>query len=286
MAPINITPIGIVHSEFVDSHELKVSSHQSTIEIFSPYLDALWRLEEHSHIWAVGWFHQASRDLLRVTPRVNTDLPEYGVFGLRSPVRPNPIGLSAVRLLNINNNILTVQGLDFVDGTPIIDIKPYYEQDIIFSPVTPYIKPKEPELLEAVLFKEALKHHQEECNQLYLGVKMCLAAERLFGRLTAPDLKVTVCGTGCLADTIQGITRARVANPDRFSFVESLSRTESRWERSSQSAIITLKNNREGQLVQDQPFESLFDIKVLTKESQLPYVRIFKRRNQGQPSLF
>lgn len=264
-APIIIEPIGIVHSDFLKPDHVRVDVSQSTIEVFPQYGEALWRLGEHSHIWVMGWFHQARRDILRVLPRINTELGEYGVFGLRAFSRPNPIGLTPVKLVGIEGNILTVDGLDFIDGTPVVDIKPYYEQDIIFSPRTPYIKPREPRMLEEIFFKAALKHHQEECDQLALAVKMCMAAEEIFGHLNAQDLKVHVEGSLCLADVIQGICNARLANPARFSFEENPARALSCWENNSRRAAISLKPEAGLCLLEAQPHQALFDIKVWHK---------------------
>lgn len=264
-APIMIEPIGIVHNDFLKPDHVRVEVSQATIEIFPQYRDALLRLGEHSHIWVMGWFHQARRDILRVIPRINEELGEYGVFGLRAFSRPNPIGLTPVKLVAIEDNILTVDGLDFIDGTPVVDIKPYYEQDIIFSPDTPYIKPRESRMVEQMLFKAALNHHQEECEQLILAVKMCVAAEEIFGQLTAPELKVHVEGSSCLADAIQGICKARLANPERFSFVENSMKAECRWENRQRRAAIGLNPAAGLCGIKVQPYQSLFDIKVWDK---------------------
>jgi hypothetical protein len=213
----------------------------------------------------MGWFHEARRDILRVVPRINAELGEYGVFGLRAFSRPNPIGLTVVKLVGIEDNILTVDDLDFINGTPIIDIKPYYEQDIVFSPGTPYIKPRESKMLEEMLFKAALKHHQEKCDQLVLAVKMCMAAEEIFGHLQAQNLKVHVEGSLCLADVIQGLCNARLANPERFSFEHNPDKAISYWENNHRRAAISPSPATSLCLLQAQPYQALFDIKVWDK---------------------
>jgi tRNA-Thr(GGU) m(6)t(6)A37 methyltransferase TsaA len=260
---INIEPIGIVRSDFKDPHEKKVSKSGAVIEIYPQYSDALLRLGEHSHIWVLGWFHAAVRNVLRVRPRINLDLPEYGVFGMRSPSRPNPVGLTVTKLEAVEDNLLYVQRLDFIDGTPIIDIKPYFEQDIIFSPRTPYIKPKEALMLEEIMMKEALYHHQEECPPLLLGIKMCLAAERELGQLTASDVVVSVTGPSCLADTVQGLTRARLANPPRFSFHESGSETEVRWQKGSRQVIVRPRSDLDLSAIKEQSYAEVLEIVTL-----------------------
>lgn len=260
---INLVSIGIVHNDYINPNEAQIGSRKSTIEIFSEYTDALLRVTEHSHIWVIGWFHEAKRDVLRVIPRMNKDLPEYGVFGLRTFSRPNPIGLTPVKLVRISDNLLYVEGLDFIDGTPVIDIKPYYERDIIFSPDTPYIKPKSAAVLEEIMLRDALNHHQEECPQLLLGVKMCMAAEKELGNITSKDLKVTIQGSRCLADTIQGITKARLANPCRMLYNETPQNSETKWEKGNKTVTVTLKETRDLKGIKGIPYENLFNIEVI-----------------------
>lgn len=219
MEKINLEPIAYVRSVYNDPATIPMYGQKAIIELNPEYLEGLLRIEEHSHFWVLSWFHQAKRDVLKTVPyRIDPNLPEYGVFGLRAPIRPNPIGLSLVRLLKVEDNKLYVQGLDAIDGTPVLDIKPYFEQDIIFSPETPYISPADLEMRREAMLKEALKHHQEDCPELQLAVRMALLAEEEMGKLNSPDLLVKVIGSPCLADCLQGLTRARLANPSRFVF--------------------------------------------------------------------
>jgi len=217
-----ITPVGIVHSPYSDPAAIPAQVYTATIEIFPEYVQGLFRIEEHSHLWILSWFHKARRGLLRTAPgKVNPDAPEYGVFGLRAAGRPNPVGLSLVELVKVENNILHVRGLDAIDGSPVVDIKPYFEHDIIFSPRAPYIRPQDKEMRYRMLFKQAYYHHQEKCRDFHVALRMAMVAEGEFGKLNSPELKVSVKGSGCLADTIQGLTRARLANPARFKYMES-----------------------------------------------------------------
>jgi tRNA-Thr(GGU) m(6)t(6)A37 methyltransferase TsaA len=91
------------------------------IEILPLWAPALQGLEAFEFVDVLYWLHLSRRDLLLQSPK---DGEARGTFALRSPVRPNPIGLSKVRLLGIEGNILRVQGLDCLDGTPLLDIKP------------------------------------------------------------------------------------------------------------------------------------------------------------------
>ena len=92
-------------------------------------LDPRWAgglkdLDTASHIIVLYWMHEARRDLALQAPRHYAE--PHGTFALRSPVRPNPIALAAVELIAVEEGALTVRGIDCVDGTPLIDIKPYF----------------------------------------------------------------------------------------------------------------------------------------------------------------
>jgi len=102
---------------------------QQLVEVDSAYLPALLGVEQHSHLWILYWFsdndNPRDRSILQVHPCRQPDNPLTGVFGTRAPVRPNLIGLCAVRLVRVEEGHLVVQGLDARDGTPVVDIKPY-----------------------------------------------------------------------------------------------------------------------------------------------------------------
>ena len=95
-----------------------------TIELDVRWVGGLAGLDSVSHVVVLYWMDQARRDLVLQAPHHYTE--RRGTFALRSPVRPNPIAVSVARLLRIDGNTLTVVGLDCVDGTPLLDIKPYF----------------------------------------------------------------------------------------------------------------------------------------------------------------
>ncbi|MBA7660971.1 hypothetical protein ES703_68980 [subsurface metagenome] len=99
----------------------------SEITVDSELTEALDRLDEFSHIIVLYWMHQlpAKKLSLKVHPMGNRELPLVGRFATRSPSRPNPVGQATVELLGRRGNVLKVKGLDAIDGTPVIDIKPY-----------------------------------------------------------------------------------------------------------------------------------------------------------------
>ncbi len=243
-----MTPVGYVVSEWRSTEKISVGGTPAVIEMVDEYLPALHRITEHSHFWILSWFHQADRSILRTRPtRINGDLPEYGVFGLRTPSRPNPIGLTLVQLEKLEGSQLHVSGLDAIDGTPILDIKPYFESDIVFSPRTAYIYSKDPDMRRANFRKQALAHHGEACSSLELGVKMALLADEYFGQIQSPDVKLTVRGDACLADVLQALTRSRLANPARFHYVERSSVVEVEWQKGDRG--ITMQQCSEGGLL-------------------------------------
>ncbi|MEQ8200842.1 MAG: tRNA (N6-threonylcarbamoyladenosine(37)-N6)-methyltransferase TrmO, partial [Syntrophomonadaceae bacterium] len=225
-----LKPIGVVRSPLLSLDHYPPPGQSAWIDILPDYHEALERIQENSHLWILLWFHKSDRRLLKTVPRrFGPNLPQYGVFGLRSPNRPNPIALTLVRLAAIEGNSLRVIGLDAIDGTPVVDIKSYYEQDTVFSPQTPYIRAEDAERRCNHFYKMALNHHQEACAELLMAVRMAMVADQYMGHLNRPDLRVSVKGSSCLADTIQGLSRARLANPPRFTFTESEEMPVSIW---------------------------------------------------------
>jgi len=128
LAEIVYHPIGILYTEHVIAEQTPIQpayAHDYTgkAEIFPEFADGLRDLEGFSHIYVIYHLHQAGPARLVVKPFLQ-DI-ERGVFATRSPVRPNPIGLSIVELIRREGNILYLKGVDMLDGTPILDIKPY-----------------------------------------------------------------------------------------------------------------------------------------------------------------
>jgi len=115
---------GIVPPMAVNStHPDYDASALDTVEVFPEYAAGLRDLDGFERIWLVYWFDRAKEAELVVTPYLDTT--PRGFFATRAPCRPNPVGLSSVRLLGIVGSILEVEGLDILDNTPLLDIKPY-----------------------------------------------------------------------------------------------------------------------------------------------------------------
>ena len=123
---INLKAIGIVRNEIKKPTYQDSGDIVSEINIDSSLTEALDDLEKFSHIIILYWIHRSRRPApMKVHPRGNKDRALMGVFATRSPSRPNPIGKATVRLLERKGNILKVRGLDAIDGSPVLDIKPY-----------------------------------------------------------------------------------------------------------------------------------------------------------------
>lgn len=128
-AETNFSIIGIVKSPVDEQRDYDWGNVVSEIHLEARYTRGLLGVDEFSHLLIVFLMHEstfdATNDLVR-HPRGLTDLPETGIFAQRAKHRPNPIGVTSVQLLNVEANVIKVQGLDAIDGTPVLDIKPYF----------------------------------------------------------------------------------------------------------------------------------------------------------------
>jgi len=120
--------IGMIHSPFTDQKKTPIQSIFSTaegrVEVFPAFVEGLDGLEEFSHLYLIYHFHQATPGPMHETPFLDGEKPR-GIFSIRHYNRPNPIGLSIVELKYIEGDTLFVAGIDVLDGTPLLDIKPY-----------------------------------------------------------------------------------------------------------------------------------------------------------------
>lgn len=141
IGPVTMRPIGIIHSPHHDTAQTPIQpvcarGVPGTVEVFADYVEGLADVDGFSHLHLIYWFHRsaavqmgsdppAEPFSLKVVPYLD-DVPR-GVFATRAPRRPNPIGLSLVRLVERRGAELHVEDLDVLDGTPLLDIKPYVE---------------------------------------------------------------------------------------------------------------------------------------------------------------
>ncbi|MDP3065392.1 MAG: tRNA (N6-threonylcarbamoyladenosine(37)-N6)-methyltransferase TrmO [Methanobacteriaceae archaeon] len=124
---LELKPIGTVHSPYVNRgkapHQGRNSDIISEVVIFPEYEEGLEGIQRNSHLFILYWFDRAEETLLKVVPHGLTE--KRGIFSTRAPPRPNPIGLTLVELVKREGNVLTVKGLEALDGSPVLDIKPH-----------------------------------------------------------------------------------------------------------------------------------------------------------------
>jgi tRNA-Thr(GGU) m(6)t(6)A37 methyltransferase TsaA len=129
---ISLKPIGHVSNTIKEKGRHEWDRMESTITIDPEFTESMDGLEDFSHLIVLLWMHQCRGDIpAKVRPQGREDMPLVGVFASRSPHRPNNIGLTVVKFLERRGNVLRVIGLDAIDGTPVLDIKPYLPRDSI-----------------------------------------------------------------------------------------------------------------------------------------------------------
>jgi formylmethanofuran dehydrogenase subunit E len=124
---MNLWPIGVIHTPYQRLEDIprqgRLSSEVCEIEVFPRFLSGLKDIEQCTHLFILFWLHLGDRSRLTALPP--HDGREHGVFATRSPSRPNPIALDIVELLQARGNRLKVKGMDALDGSTLLDIKPY-----------------------------------------------------------------------------------------------------------------------------------------------------------------
>jgi tRNA-Thr(GGU) m(6)t(6)A37 methyltransferase TsaA len=128
MHEITYKPIGVIHSPFKEPKGTPIQPQgargiDGTVEVFPEYAEGLKDVEGFSHIILIYHFHLSKGASLTAKPFMDSE--PRGVFAMRGPSRPNPLGISVVRLVRVEKSILHIQDVDIVDGTPLLDIKPY-----------------------------------------------------------------------------------------------------------------------------------------------------------------
>lgn len=126
---MNITEIGFIRSPVLEARDYNWGSIVSEIHLKAEFVPGWQGIEQFSHIVVLYYMHQAGfdpeTDLLR-RPRGRADMPTLGIFAQRARHRPTPIGISTVKLIGVESGVLEVKGLDAIDGTPVLDVKPYF----------------------------------------------------------------------------------------------------------------------------------------------------------------
>lgn len=161
---MNLEPIGYVRNDVKDRSLMTMAGTKAMLEIRPKFLDAMDGIEAGMYIWVLCYFEQADRTVLKVRAKrfSNFSKEEKGVFFRRSPDRPNPIAITAVKIEKVEGNKIFVDNIDAKDATPIVDIKPYSRGiDCIESAPTPDYSAfyqKEPDEVLARVFTKIVKH--------------------------------------------------------------------------------------------------------------------------------
>ncbi len=210
---MELEPVGIVHSPVKDKGDMPHHGVSASVEVYPQFTDALLGIEGNTHIMVIGWFHEADRKLLKAD-RFSGGARERGVFGIRSSSRPNPLGLTPCRLLSREGNILHVEQLDFIDGTPVVDIKRYSPGwDCIFSArssrdLSP-LPDRDPRYLVDDMMTEASNFHGERCLGVALAVRIMRHAMETWGiSQKDPGLVLSAGVDGCIIDGLQALSAA------------------------------------------------------------------------------
>jgi len=128
---MEVTPIGIVRSSVKEAMDGGWGNITSEIKVLEEFAPGLKGMDSFSHVIVVFFMHQSTwepgADLVR-RPRGRSDMPEIGIFAQRAKHRPNPIGITPVEVVSLQGDTLRVRGLDAIDGTPVLDLKPYFPQ--------------------------------------------------------------------------------------------------------------------------------------------------------------
>ena len=130
---MQLQEIGIVHNAYKNLTDIprqgRMSEEVSEIEIHPNYADGLLKIEQNKYLIVLYWAHLAKRDILKTIPPRSSEI--RGVFASRSPGRPNPLSLCIAELIERKGNILRVKNIDALDGSSVIDIKPYTQMDAL-----------------------------------------------------------------------------------------------------------------------------------------------------------
>ncbi len=216
---VNVSQIGTVRNDIKDPNEMPPLGVKSRIEVYPEYAAGLLWLEKHSHVWVFAWLHYASRNNTQVVPRAlkHKGLDAlHGVFAVRTTNRPNPIGITVAKIAGTHVSRVECDRLDFVDGTPVIDLKPYFvTHDLVYSASTEEIgRPESREMIRESLLLQG----ERFCGEITPEVEKaadCLAHFRATvlefqdtwqWRISIPKNRLA------LADAVMAMTRVRLGN--------------------------------------------------------------------------
>lgn len=207
---MELIAIGVIHSPYNKKEEAprqgRLSNEGAILEIYPEFEEGLQDIEDKRHIIVLYWAHLGQRDVLKTVTPFGPEIK--GVFATRSPSRPNPIIFCIADLIKVEGNKLYVSGIDAIDGSPILDIKPYvYELDNIPHPEDTLDRVERGKI-DRELWEKCIVFHGHECPGLAIGFRACEAVKEKLGVTFSKDEEI-VCVTetdACGVDAIQVIT--------------------------------------------------------------------------------
>lgn len=216
-----VKSIGVIRSPYrgMDQapHQGRFSKEIIEIEVLPEFEEGLKDIETCTHLIVLYWLDRAKRNMLTAIPP--HDKVEHGVFATRSPHRPNPVGFSVVELIERKGRILKVKGLDAIDGTPVVDIKPYSSEiDSVENAEIGWLVKANPKSRLRRLLLKAKEFHGHICPFLALGIKMSVIAMEKLGveveknaSIGEEILAIVECNN-CLTDGVQIVTGCTFGN--------------------------------------------------------------------------
>lgn len=216
---MDLRPVGVIRSPVADPNQMPFEGVPARLEIFPQFQKGLEAVGENTHLIVIGWLHHANRETLQLTESRRGPLERpHGVFSLRAPHRPNPLGLLVCKLEKVEGANLYLEKLDFVDGTPIVDVKPYSPSwDCVFAARSSrdlrFTGEGNRQSTLGRMMVEAANFHGEECLGLALGVRIMLHAITEWRVAQKdPGIVVHMGDNGCIADALQALTGATLGN--------------------------------------------------------------------------
>ena len=201
---MELKPVGYVRNGVKHRKEMTTFGVPSVVEVLPEFAPALLSIEKHSHLWVMAWIDRGERDLLQVIPRGGTEL--HGVFAVRSPARPNPIGLTAAKLIERRGLGLHLDLLDFIDGTVVLDIKPYYAaRDMVYSAAGKDTG-RSKNHLESLEF-QAARFHGSMNEEVALAARLLAGFREQHGSFDGWVITVPI-SRPVIVDAVMGATRA------------------------------------------------------------------------------
>lgn len=269
-----LRPIGVVRSPVERGQAMPANGVPAAVEVFPAYQPGLAHVEENTHLIVLTWFDGAQRDVLQASgrrPRPDGSL--RGVFGLRSPDRPNPIGLHVARLVRREGGMCLLDRLDAYDGTPVVDIKRYSPSwDCVFAARSARDRRVGIDRLEerrADLLLAGERFHGEACAGVAVAARMVLHVERRWQVAPKdPSLRVAVGDDGCVADAVQAMTAATLGSGRlRVQLGPTV-----RWYYGDRVLVFRLRDSYPRRLEEalDAPEERLFRVEVAPVEEPPP----------------